>query len=72
MTSYVADLKKRVVAAEDEAEYLQAKVAYLQSKLDSFWTGDVPENATLDHMILAKYGRQRLSEKAKKPALLVK
>jgi hypothetical protein len=44
----------------------------LQSKLDSFFTGDVPQNATLDHMILAKYGRIRLTERAKQAALLSK
>jgi hypothetical protein len=60
----VAQLKQRVVEAE-------AKVQYLESLLDSFWTGDVPDGATFNHMILAKWGRKRLEEKAKQPALLV-
>lgn len=58
-------------------EYLEICVAnlnneneFLRSLLDSFWTGNVPENATLDHMVLAKAGRLRLAEKAKVCALL--
>jgi hypothetical protein len=48
----------------------QAEVAFQKSLLDSFWTGDVPDDATLDHLVLAKAGRQRLEEKAKRCALL--
>lgn len=55
-----------------EVEVLQRKIAELESLLDSFWTGDVPENASLSHMILAKAGRHRLAERSKTPALLVK
>lgn len=58
-------------------EYLEICVAnltneneFLRSLLDSFWTGDVPNDATLDHLVIAKAGRQRLDEKAKRCALL--
>lgn len=62
MANNTATLKQRVVEAE-------AQVVYLQSLLDSFWTGDVPSNASFDHLILAKAGRQRLKETGKTPAL---
>ena len=65
MSEYLADLKQRVCDLQDERDWLQ-------SKLDSFFTGDVPNGASFDHMILAKYGRIRLIEKSKQPALLVK
>lgn len=58
-------IKQRLLEAE-------AKVQELESMLDSFWTGDVPSNATFDHLILAKWGRARLAEKAKTCALLAK
>lgn len=51
---------------------LERQVIVLQSKLDAFFTGDVPQNASLDHMILAKAGRVRLQERAKQAALLTK
>ena len=58
-------------------EYLEGVVGkltseneFLRSLLDSFWTGDVPDDATLDHMVIAKAGRLRLEEKAKVCALL--
>jgi len=58
-------------------EYLEGCVAslsnenaFLRSLLDSFWTGDVPDNATLDHLVIAKAGRLRLEERAKVCALL--
>lgn len=49
---------------------LEAENAFLASLLNSFWTGDVPENASLDHLVLAKAGRHRLQEMSKKPVLL--
>jgi hypothetical protein len=55
-------MKQRALEAE-------AQVKFLASLLDSFWTGDVPDNATPDHMILAKYGRRRLQEIKKQPAI---
>lgn len=58
-------------------EFLEGVIAKLQEDLkfersivDSFWTGDVPEDATLDHLVIAKAGRLRLEEKAKVCALL--
>lgn len=65
MSSNVAKMKQRIL--DNEAE-----IRYLEGLLNSFWTGDVPDNASLDHLILAKYGRIRLTEKAKQPALLAK
>lgn len=62
MSKVVAQLKERVLVAEE-------RVRLLQSMLDSFWTGDVPANASLDHLMLAKWGRKRLEDKAKTPAL---
>ena len=63
MSKAIAQLKSRVLEAEAYAQQLE-------SMLNSFWTGDVPSGATLDHMVLAKWGRKRLEEKAKTPALL--
>lgn len=63
MSKAIAQLKQRVLDAESYAQQLE-------SMLNSFWTGDVPSNATLDHMVLAKWGRKRLEEKVKTPALL--
>jgi len=63
MSGNIASIKKRMVDAE-------ARVAYLESLLDSFFTGDVPDNTTLEHMILAKYGRKRLEELKAQPAIL--
>lgn len=51
---------------------LEAENMFLLSLLNSFWTGDVPENASLDHLVLAKAGRLRLQEMSKKPVLLQK
>ena len=63
MSGYIASLKGRVLRAE-------AEVLELRSMLDAFWTGNCPEQSTLDHLVLAKWGRKRLEEKVKKPALL--
>ena len=49
---------------------LQEELAFANSLVASFWTGDVPDEATLDHMVIAKAGRLRLEEKAKVCALL--
>lgn len=65
MSKAVAELKARVLEAE-------ALAAHYESLLDSFWTGNVPENASFEHMILASAGRDRLAKKAKQAALLVK
>lgn len=70
--SFIASLKQRVVDAEEEVSRLDAENMLLRSKLDSFFSGDIPQGATLDHMVLAKYGRQRLLEKRQTAALLAK
>lgn len=49
---------------------LLAELEFQKTLLASFWSGDVPDNATLDHLVLAKAGRHRLEEKAKRCALL--
>lgn len=48
------------------------RIALLESKLESFFTGDVPQHATFDHVILAQYGRKRLAERTRQAALLTK
>lgn len=59
-----------VANLDKEASLLTNENEFLRSLLDAFWTGNVPDNATLDHMVLAKAGRLRLAEKAKVCALL--
>lgn len=54
--SSIAQWKERVLAAEARAEHLQSLV-------DAFFTGDVPEGGTLEHAILAQWGRKRIAEK---------
>lgn len=61
--SYIATLKERVTEAEAERDYYQSLVA-------SFFTGDVPDGASFEHFILAKWGRRRLEENKKQPVLL--
>ena len=39
---------------EHHIDKLTAANAYLNSLLDSFWTGDLPEDVTLEHMVLVK------------------
>lgn len=69
------ELKARVRELEAEVARLkqsEREVNLLESKLSSFFTGDVPQHATFDHIILAKYGRLRLTERTKQAALLTK
>jgi hypothetical protein len=54
--SNIAQLKERVLTAE-------ARVEHLQSLVDAFFTGDVPEGSSLQHAVLAQWGRRRLDEK---------
>jgi hypothetical protein len=61
--STVKELKERVLDAE-------ARAAYYESCVNAFFTGDVPNNASLEHMVLAKWGRQRLEELKRTPVLL--
>lgn len=63
MSASVARLKQRVIDAEQQAEHYK-------SLLDTFFTGDIPDNATFDHLIIAKWGRKRLEEQKSQPALL--
>lgn len=56
-------MKQRALEAEEQ-------VRFLSSLLECFWTGDIPMNATPEHMILAKYGRRRIEELNKQPAIL--
>lgn len=64
------------ITAKEEREQnrrvreLEAKVVLLQSKVDAFFSGDIPENASLDHMVLAQAGRERIRAKAKRAVLL--
>lgn len=61
----VEKLKERVLLAEARAERAE-------SLLDAFFTGNVPAGASLNHIILAQWGRKRLDARVKTPALLVK
>jgi hypothetical protein len=61
--NYIVDLKQRVLDAEE-------RVAYLESLLETFFTGDVPNGASLNHFVLAKWGRKRLEEQKSTAALL--
>ncbi len=60
--SNIVALKERVLAAEAERDYLASLV-------DAFFTGSVPDGANFNHFILAQWGRKRLAEKNKVPAL---
>ena len=58
---------------EDTQAQLQEaleRANYYESVCETFFSGDVPQNASLTHIIVAKYGRKRLEELKKKPALL--
>lgn len=61
--TYIQQLKERVLSAEAEA-------TELRSMLDAFFTGNVPDDATLQHVILAQWGRKRLDEKKRNGVLL--
>jgi hypothetical protein len=71
MGSYAAHLNGQLDPMKERIKQLERELTLAESKLNSFFTGDIPENATFDHMILAKYGRIRLTEKAKTAALLL-
>lgn len=58
--SYIATLKSRVIELEDENDRLQSLV-------DSFFTGNVPQGAGPEHFVIAKWGRKRLEEMKAKP-----
>lgn len=63
--SSIAELKQRVLDAEEERDYYK-------SLCDSFDTGDVPQNSSLKHRVYAQWGRKRLEGMRGQPALLVK
>ena len=56
-------LKQRVIQAEAERDYYASLV-------EAFFSGDIPHGASIDHMILAKYGRKRHEDLNNTPALL--
>lgn len=58
-----ASLKARVLEAEKERDLYKSLV-------ESFFSGDVPANASPEHLILAKWGRRRHEEKRATAALL--
>lgn len=63
--SNIAALKERVIGAE-------AKADHFQSLVEAFFTGEVPDGGSLDHAVLAQWGRKRLDEKrANKLAMLL-
>lgn len=60
--SYIAGLKGRVIELEEENERLQSLV-------DTFFSGNVPQNAGPDHFVLAKWGRRRLEDMRTQPSV---
>lgn len=58
-----AKLKLLLKEAEAERDYYKSLVG-------AFFTGEVPEQAALQHFIIAKWGRKRLEEQKNLPALL--
>lgn len=61
--SYVSALKLRALDAEAERDYLR-------SLLDTFLTGNIPDNAGIEHLRMASWGRKRLEELNRQPVLL--
>ena len=61
----IAEWKQRVMDAEEGA-------AYLGSLVEAFMTGELPNNASLQHHVMAQWGRKRLESMRKTPALLVR
>ena len=53
--SGVADLKAKLLATRQERDYYASLV-------EAFMEGSVPRNASVQHFILAKWGRRRLDE----------
>jgi len=63
MSSGVAELKERVVSAEAERDYYKSLV-------DASYSGEPPEGASFNHIIMAQWGRKRLAEKKRSAVLL--
>jgi hypothetical protein len=51
---------------------LEALLEHYKSLVDAFFSGNVPEGGTLQHFIMAKYGRFRHEDMRPVPALLAK
>lgn len=62
--SGLEQLKERMLTAEAERDHLQSLV-------DAFNTGVVPDGANFDHFIMAQWGRKRLEEKVRQRAVLL-
>lgn len=62
-TQATSDLKQRVLRAEAERDYYVSLV-------DAFFSGEAPAPASLQHVILAQWGRRRHAEMSRTPALL--
>jgi len=65
MSEGVIQLKAMVL------EY-QAAAEYYSECCNCFWTGNIPEGATMEQVIMASAGRKRLDALSKTPALLTK
>lgn len=63
--SNIAQLKERVLDAEARADYAESLV-------NAFFSGEPPDGANFQHIILAQWGRKRLAEKEKQVAALLK
>lgn len=63
MSNNIAKLKQRVLDAEAERDFYQSLV-------EAFFSGDVPDTASPEHFILAKWGRKRHEEKRATAILL--
>ena len=57
------DLKRQLLEAQAAAEYYHSCVQV-------FFSGNLPEGATMEQLILATHGRKRLEALKKEPALL--
>jgi hypothetical protein len=55
---------------QTQLKALEKELIYLRSLVLCFETGELPHNSSLTHAIYAQWGRRRLEEKKKKPALL--
>ena len=60
----VINLKERVVVAETERDYYKSLV-------DSFFSGVSPQGGNLNHIVMAQWGRKRLTDKASARAVLL-
>ena len=65
-----ASLMQNIIKLSVEVKEHERYIEMLEAKLDCFFTGNIPENANLDMVVLATAGRKRLEEMRKKPKLL--